>query len=49
MGGGSSGKVLILSFKDDEEHIISRILSYVNRKTEIWQQGDVQTEQRADI
>ena len=27
MGGGSSGKVLILSFKDDEEHIISRILS----------------------
>lgn len=35
----------ILSFKDDEEHIISRILSYVNRETEIWQQGDVQTEQ----
>ena len=41
MGGGSFGKVLILSFRDDEEYIINRILSCMNRETEILHQGDV--------
>lgn len=33
--------MLILSFRDDEEHIINHILSYINRETEILHQGDV--------
>lgn len=41
MGGEFFGKVLILSFRDDEEHIINHILSYINRETEILHQGDV--------
>ena len=32
--------MLILSFRDDEEHIINHILSYINRETEILHQGD---------
>lgn len=42
MGGDSFGKVLILSFKDDEEHIINRILSCMNKEVEILHQGDSQ-------
>ena len=45
MGGGSFGKVLILSFRDDEEYIINRILSCMNGETEILHQGDVQNGQ----
>lgn len=41
MGGDSFGKVLILSFKDDEEHIINRILSCMNKEVEILHQGIV--------
>ena len=41
MGGGSFGKVLILLFRDDEEYIINRILSCMNRETGILHQGDV--------
>lgn len=41
MGGGSFGKVLILSFKDGEEHIINHILSCMNREVEVLHQGDV--------
>ena len=44
-GGGSFGKVLILSFRDDEEYIINRILSCMNRETEILHQGDVRNGQ----
>ncbi len=42
MGGGSFGKVLILSFRDNEEYIINRILSCMNGETEILHLGDVQ-------
>ena len=35
MGGGSFGKVLILSFRDDEEYIINRILSCMNNEIEL--------------
>ena len=45
MGGGCFGKVLILSFRDDEEYIINHILSCMNRETEILYQGDVQNGQ----
>ena len=45
MGGGSFGKVLILSFRDNEEYIINRILSCMNGETEILHQGDVQNGQ----
>ena len=44
-GGGPFGKVLILSFRDDEEYIINRILSCMNRETEILHQGDVRNGQ----
>ncbi len=44
-GGGSFGKVLILSFRDDEEYIINRILSCMNKETEILHQGDVRNGQ----
>ena len=42
MGGGSFGKVLILSFRDNEEYIINRILSCMNGETEILHLGDGQ-------
>ena len=42
MGGGSFGKVLILSFRDNEEYIINRILSCMNKEIEILNHGDVQ-------
>lgn len=45
MGGGCFGKVLILSFRDDEEYIINRILSCMSRETEILYQGEVQNGQ----
>lgn len=45
MGGGFLGKVLILSFEDEEEYIINHILSCINRKTEILHHGDVQNRQ----
>lgn len=34
-GGGAFGKLLILSFEDNEEHIINRILSCLNEETEV--------------
>lgn len=49
MGGDSFGKVLILSFKDDEEHIINRILSCMNKEVEILHQGDSQRGQLYNI
>jgi len=45
MGGDFFGKVLILSFKDDEEHIINRILSCMNKEIEILHHGNVQSGQ----
>lgn len=36
-GGGVFGKLLILSFEDNEEHIINRILSCLNEETEVLQ------------
>ena len=33
MGGGFLGKVLILSFEDEEEYIINHILSCINEKS----------------
>ena len=33
LGGGAFGKLLILSFEDNEEHIINRILSCLNEET----------------
>lgn len=33
--GGALGKLLILSFEDNEEHIINRILSCLNEETEV--------------
>jgi DNA-binding response regulator len=37
LGGGAFGKLLILSFEDNEEHIINRILSCLNEETEVLQ------------
>lgn len=45
MGGDFFGKVLILSFKDNEEHIINRILSCMNKEIEILHHGNVQSGQ----
>ena len=45
MGGGFLGKVLILSFEDEEEYIINHILSCINREMEILHHGDVQNRQ----
>lgn len=33
--GWSSGKILILTFEDDEEHIINRIISCVSEDIEV--------------
>ena len=40
--GWSFGKILILSFEDDEEDIINQILSYINEKMEVLKQGAAQ-------
>ena len=36
--GGAFGKLLILSFEDNEEHIINNILSCLNEETEVLRQ-----------
>ena len=38
--GWSFGKILILSFEDGEEHIINRLLSYVNEEIEVLKHDD---------
>ena len=38
LGGGAFGKLLILSFEDNEEHIINNILSCLNEETEVLRQ-----------
>ena len=38
--GGSFGKILILSFEDGEEHILNRLLSYVNEEIEVLTHND---------
>ena len=43
--GWSFGKILILSFEDGEEHIINRILSCINEKTEVLKQGVAQNKE----
>ena len=38
--GWSFGKILILTFEDDEEHIFNRLLSYVNEEIEVLKHDD---------
>ena len=38
--GWSFGKILILAFEDDEEHIFNRLLSYVNEEIEVLKHDD---------